>query len=128
MTKTTISDDKVHERILLLRRFLPHLEWGHPNEVREKVYNVLCKSREVTENTELSLICANLRLNKPLRIDGLARIVSDSQMMNTSEEGKVLRLLSKSVDSFMSGFMIRYIDYNVLVDDVISYCLNMLER
>jgi hypothetical protein len=80
VSETAISDDKFCERILLLRRFLPHLEWGHPNEVREKVYNVLCKSREVSENTELSLICANLRLNKPLRIDEFARVVSDSQI------------------------------------------------
>jgi predicted ATP-dependent Lon-type protease len=37
------------------RRFLPHLEWGRPNEVREKVYSILCKSREVPGNAELSL-------------------------------------------------------------------------
>ena len=29
--------EKIRERVLLLRRFLYHLEWAWPNEVKERI-------------------------------------------------------------------------------------------
>jgi len=66
MSSTNLPEDKFRERVILLKRFLPHLEWGWPNEVREK----LCK--ELFPN-----ICSS---NKPIKIEDFARIISDSDI------------------------------------------------
>jgi hypothetical protein len=65
---------------LLLKRFLPHLEWNWPNEVREKVYREIFRFVDASTNIELSLIIESLKLNRPVRIDNIARVVSDSQL------------------------------------------------
>jgi len=63
---TYLSEDKIRERVILLRRFLPHLEWDWPNDVRERV------CREV--------FAGRIPSNIPIRIDEIARIISDSQL------------------------------------------------
>ena len=65
---------------MLLKRFLPHLEWNWPNEVREKVYREIFRFVDVSTNIELSLIIESLKLNRPVRIDNIAKVVSDSQI------------------------------------------------
>jgi len=37
MLGEVLPEDKVRERIILLRRYLYHLEWEWPNEVKEKI-------------------------------------------------------------------------------------------
>ena len=58
--------DKLKERVILLRRFLPHLEWDWPNEIRMKI------SREVFEG--------KIPAEKPVKIEKLAKIVADGQL------------------------------------------------
>jgi len=40
-----LSDDKFKERIMLLRRYLYHLEWPMPNEVRTKISQEIFNSQ-----------------------------------------------------------------------------------
>jgi hypothetical protein len=61
-----VYGDKLRERILLLRRFLPHLEWSWPNEVRLRV------SQEV--------FGGKLPADKPVKIEELAGHVTDEQL------------------------------------------------
>jgi hypothetical protein len=58
--------DKLRERILLLKRFLPHLEWEWPNEVRSRV------SKEV--------FGGKLPVSKPVKIEELAKYITDEQL------------------------------------------------
>lgn len=64
MTPQLVSWDRPKERVIFLRRYLPHLEWSWPNEVKEKV------SREVFK----------LPLDKPVKIEELARNITDGQL------------------------------------------------
>lgn len=61
-----VYGDKLKERIILLRRFLPHLEWNWPNEVKSKV------SSEIFDG--------KLPLDQPLNIEELAKTVTDGQL------------------------------------------------
>jgi len=54
---------RVKERALLLRRFLPHLEWDWPNEVKTKVSNYL-----------------GLPPNYSVRLEELAKTLTDTQL------------------------------------------------
>jgi hypothetical protein len=63
MSSVYLPDDKVKERIMLLKRFLPHLEWGWPNEVKAKAYAIL-----------------NIRPETPIKIEELAGMISDIQL------------------------------------------------
>jgi hypothetical protein len=58
-----LPEDKVRERILLLKRFLYHLEWDWPNEVKTKVSDYL-----------------NLPQNQPIGLEELARNLTDAQL------------------------------------------------
>jgi hypothetical protein len=80
MSHTILPEDKIRERILLLKRFLPHLEWNWPNEVREKVYREIFRFVDASTNIELLLIIESLKANRPVRIDNIAKVVSDSQL------------------------------------------------
>jgi hypothetical protein len=71
-----ISEDKIRERITLLKRFLPYLEWSWPNEVRDKVYKVILIDKCISDpSLELKI-----KSNMPVEIKELARIVSDPQL------------------------------------------------
>ncbi|MEM2196552.1 MAG: hypothetical protein QW290_05700, partial [Sulfolobales archaeon] len=61
-----MEPDKLRERVILLKRFLPHLEWDWPNEVRSKV------SEQV--------FGGKLPLNRPINIEELAKTVTDGQL------------------------------------------------
>jgi hypothetical protein len=61
-----IFGDKLRERVILLRRFLPDLEWNGPNEVKSKV------SEQVFEG--------KLRVDQPINIEELAKTVRDDQL------------------------------------------------
>ncbi|MEM4005809.1 MAG: hypothetical protein QXM43_09305 [Desulfurococcaceae archaeon] len=61
-----VYGDKLRERIILLKRFLPHLEWNWPNEVKSKV------SEQVFEG--------RLPPNQPINIEELAKTVTDEQL------------------------------------------------
>jgi hypothetical protein len=58
-----LSDDKLRERALLLKRFLYHLEWDWPNDVKTKVLAFLGRRPE-----------------EYLSFEELARSLSDSQL------------------------------------------------
>ena len=58
--------DKLKERIILLRRFLPHLEWDWPNEVRVKISQLIFNGK--------------LPVDKPVKIEELAKIITDGQL------------------------------------------------
>jgi len=66
MTVEPIYGDKLRERVILLKRFLPHLEWNWPNEVKSKV------SERVFEG--------KLPLNQSINIEELAKAVADGQL------------------------------------------------
>jgi hypothetical protein len=63
MSYVYLPDDKIKERIVLLKRFLPHLEWGWPNEVKAKACAIL-----------------NIRPETPIKIEELAGMISDIQL------------------------------------------------
>jgi len=58
--------NKLKERILLLKRFLPHLEWAWPNEVKAKVSQEVFKGKLPTD--------------QPVSIEELARKITDGQL------------------------------------------------
>lgn len=60
-----VMEDKVRERVLLLRRFLPQLEEPPPNPWRAKVYRDMLKLKFYEE---------------PKKIEELARMVTDEQL------------------------------------------------
>ncbi len=65
--KTNItSPEKLRERIILLRRFLSHLEWDLPNEVKDKVNKEVFKGE--------------LPVDKRIDIQDLARKITDGQL------------------------------------------------
>ncbi len=65
--KTNITtSEKLRERIILLRRFLPHLEWDLPNEVKDKVNKEVFKGE--------------LPVDKRIDIQDLARKITDGQL------------------------------------------------
>jgi hypothetical protein len=66
MTVEPVYGDRLRERVILLRRFLPHLEWSWPNEVKSKV------SEQVFEG--------RLPSDRPINIEELARAVTDGQL------------------------------------------------
>lgn len=66
MAVEPIPEDKLRERIILLKRFLPHLEWNWPNEVRSKV------SEQVFEG--------KLPPNQPINIEKIAKSITDAQL------------------------------------------------
>jgi hypothetical protein len=80
MSQIDLPEDKIRERILLLKRFLPHLEWNWPNEVREKVYKEVFGSIGISINVEIFSIYMNLKYNRPVKIESIAKMISDSQL------------------------------------------------
>jgi len=58
-----LPEDKVKERAILLRRYLYHLEWNWPNEVKTKVLNYL-----------------GLPQDYPIKLEELAKSLLDSQL------------------------------------------------
>jgi hypothetical protein len=66
MSANLIESGKLKERILLLKRFLPHLGWTWPNEVKTKV------SQEVFQGS--------LPINQPISIEELASKITDGQL------------------------------------------------
>lgn len=84
MSSNGLPEDKFRERVLLLKRFLPHLEWEWPNEVREKVYNAIFVGKTLpptsVEHAVVMMVIAKLRSNMPVRIEDIARIISDSDL------------------------------------------------
>lgn len=66
MNIESINPDKLRERILLLKRFLPHLEWTWPNEVKSEV------SKQV--------FGGKLPLDQPVRIEDLATTITNGQL------------------------------------------------
>jgi len=61
-----LTRDKLKERILLLRRFLPHLEWTWPNEIRTKI------SKE--------LFNGQLPIDQAVKFENLAKTLTDGQL------------------------------------------------
>jgi len=62
-----IHGDKLRERIILLKRFLPHLEWNWPNEVKSKI--------------SIQVFGGKLPLSQPIiDIGELAKAVTDEQL------------------------------------------------
>jgi len=66
MFDETLPEDKVKERVILLRRFLYHLEWEWPDEVKERI------SREVFNG--------QIPVYGKISIPDLARKISDDQL------------------------------------------------
>jgi len=62
----SVGGDYLREKVLLLRRFLPHLEWNWPNEVKSNVIN--------------SVFEGKLPLDLPIDIEELAKAVTDAQL------------------------------------------------
>ena len=58
--------DKFRERILLLRRFLPHLEWTWPNEIRTRVSKKLFDGR--------------LPIDQSVNLEKMAKTLTDEQL------------------------------------------------
>jgi len=56
----------LRERVILLKRFLPHLEWNWPNEVKSKVNEQVFRGK--------------LPLDRPISIEELAKTVTDAQL------------------------------------------------
>jgi len=67
-TLSLLPEDKFRERVILLRRFLPHLEWTWPNEVKSKVVEYL-------KNIGL-----DISITEPVKIEALVKILSDGQL------------------------------------------------
>ena len=63
--------EKIRERVLLLKRFLYHLEWAWPNEVKERI------NREVFNGL--------LPIDKPINLEELARSITDEQLAKMIE-------------------------------------------
>ncbi|MEM2704174.1 MAG: hypothetical protein ABIM44_07360 [candidate division WOR-3 bacterium] len=61
-----VYGDKLRERVIILKRFLPHLEWNWPNEVKSKVNEQVFKGK--------------LPLNQPINVEELARTITDGQL------------------------------------------------
>jgi hypothetical protein len=61
-----LSGDEFKERILLLRRYLYHLEWPMPNEVRTKVSQQIFNSQ--------------LPIDQAVNLEKLAKIITDEQL------------------------------------------------
>jgi len=61
-----VYGDKLRERVIFLKRFFPHLEWGWPNEAKSRV------SEQV--------FGGKLLLNQPINIEELAKTVTDGQL------------------------------------------------
>lgn len=66
MSHQTIPEDKIKERIMILKRFLYPLEWDWPNEVRTRI------SQEVFNG--------QLPIDKPVDIQELAKTITDEQL------------------------------------------------
>jgi hypothetical protein len=66
MNTDIVEPDKLKEIILLLKRFLPHLEWAWPNEVKAKVSQEVFKGKLPTD--------------QPVSIEELARKITDGQL------------------------------------------------
>lgn len=66
MSVEPIDSDRLRERILLLKRFLPHLEWPWPNEVKTKI------SQEVFKG--------ELPTDRAISIEELAQMITDGQL------------------------------------------------
>ena len=67
----SLPGDKLKERILLLRRFLPHLEWNWPNEIRTKI------SQKIFDG--------ELPINQPANLQTLAKTITDQQLTQMIE-------------------------------------------
>jgi len=66
MALEPIHGDKLRERVILLKRFLPYLEWNWPNEVKSKVNEQVFRGK--------------LPLDQPISIEELAKTVTDAQL------------------------------------------------
>ena len=66
MALEPLHGDKLRERVILLKRFLPHLEWNWPNEVKSKVNE--------------QVFGGGLPLDRPISIEELAKTVTDAQL------------------------------------------------
>ncbi|MEM0266577.1 MAG: hypothetical protein QXM23_04745 [Archaeoglobaceae archaeon] len=58
-----VYGDKLRERVILLKRFFPYLEWNWPNEVKSKVIEQVFEGK--------------LPLDQPINIEELAKTVTD---------------------------------------------------
>jgi len=61
-----IQSRKLKERILLIRRFLPHIEWEWPNEVKEKINSLV--------------FGGSLPVDKSWDVESIARMIDDGKL------------------------------------------------
>lgn len=66
MGSNQADPEKMRERAILLKRYVPHIEWPYPNEVKKQIND------EVFEG--------KLPLDQPVRIDLLAQGITDEQL------------------------------------------------
>jgi hypothetical protein len=66
MGEDTNDPEKLREKIILLKRYAPHLEWPYPNEVKKKIDEEIFEGR--------------LASDPSLSIDSLAQGATDSQL------------------------------------------------
>lgn len=62
-----LPEDKFRERVILLKRFLPNIEWTFPNEVKTKI-------------TDYLTVHLQLSPSQPITIETLARMLTEGQL------------------------------------------------
>jgi len=80
MSYENLPEDKIKERIILLKRFLPHLEWDWPNDIRAKIFKIVFMSRPQLNTPKYMAVYSRLQSNMSVRIEDIAECISDSQL------------------------------------------------